>query len=276
MLRPASGPITSSDHDHNNRPRVRNSGALATAHCSSSTQVAHPPAPGRENRAAAEAGCAPARIAHPHCATHSYPRHDGATRHAHRCMTHRHTPRPHDRTPLPRHTQLPAPRRRHRPRASVHDASPHAATARFAPASHAHTRRTHSRSHHRGRLGLLCTGKCAPTLAVHSSGVSWTEVAAATSVHEELVARGFATRSVRKSAGTRRAAAEHVTANHGHRAVRARTWLRHSRPREAAIRRTRCYLSPTPRCPMPCGRAWWGRKRGTAGPYRCGYTVTSA
>ena len=42
----------------------------------------------------------------------------------------------------------------------------------------------------------------------------------ATQGHEALVARGFATQSVRKSTGPRRAAAEHVTANRDHRAVR--------------------------------------------------------
>ena len=60
----------------------------------------------------------------------------------------------------------------------------------------------------------------------YGSGASWARVATATQAHEALVARGFATQSVRKSTGPRRAAAEHVTTNHGHSAVRAVAELR--------------------------------------------------
>ncbi len=101
----------------------------------------------------------------PHRAPRSYPRHGGATRLTLRCMTYRHTPRPHDRTPhralhsYPRHggatrRALRCMTHRHTPR--LHDRG---------SVSRAHTRRTHSAIAPRGRLGLLCTGKCGGTLA---------------------------------------------------------------------------------------------------------------
>ena len=155
----------------------------------------------------------------PHRAPHSYPRHDGATGHATRRTPYRRTLRPHAHLPTaphtatrvttvaqatrlgtrriatrldrthtspPRLTQLPAIRRWHMPRDSVHDVSPHAAVAR------------------QGRLGLLC----APRTAVALHGCS----CVATADHEALVAlRICCTRRVRKSSGPRRAAAEHDT-----------------------------------------------------------------
>jgi|LSQX01.2.fsa_nt_gb hypothetical protein len=58
-----------------------------------------------------------------HRAPRSYPRRDGATCHTPRCMTHRRTPRPHDRPHIspPHPAQLSPPRPHHMPHVSVHD-----------------------------------------------------------------------------------------------------------------------------------------------------------
>ena len=60
----------------------------------------------------------------------------------------------------------------------------------------------------------------------HSSGVSWTTVAAQLQAMKRWWPCGFATRRVRKSSGPRRAAAKRTTANPRHRAVRAGARLR--------------------------------------------------
>ena len=162
----------------------------------------------------------------PHRAPHSYPRHDGATCRTDRRTPYRHTLRPHARPPTA-------------PRTATHATTlPHAA-----------------------RIGARCiaarcdcaTGAARPAVRdAHSSGASWAAVARQLLPMRRWWPCGFGTRRVRKSSGPRRAAAEHVTANRVLGAVHAVAEVRHNRPRETAICRTR-YLSPAPRC-RSCGR----------------------
>ena len=86
-----------------------------------------------------------------------------------------------------------------------------------------HTTRTPGTTHAAG----ACQEAARPAVrATHSSGVSWTTVAAQLQSMKRWWPCGFATRRVRKSSGPRRAAAKRTTANPRHRAVRAGARLR--------------------------------------------------
>ena len=125
-----------------------------------------------------------------HRAPHSYLRCAGATCHTRRRMTCRRTPRPHAHAPPPRPTQLPAIRRCHMPRASAHDVSPRASTARTSPPRP--TQLPAIRRCHQRFLACSC---------------------AATAGQEALVARWIWHAPRAQIRGPRRAAAERDTAN---------------------------------------------------------------
>jgi|LSQX01.2.fsa_nt_gb hypothetical protein len=219
-------------------------------------------------------------------ASRSYPHHDGshATRLAPRCMTvppcaataqshtstapctaTRATTAPHAPHLGAHHTSI----RRDRTIASRHDtrtATAHVYGTRPLPSCsgaayhraarhHAHTRRSHATGASRGRLGLLCTASVEAHLPCIAVVLPVLQLRGNCSTGSAGGPRICHTPRVCKSSGSRRAAAERDTANRSRRAVRALTEPRHSRSREGAIRRTRCYLPPTPQCPVPSVRS---------------------
>ena len=190
------------------------------------------------------AGHTPRPHAHPHRASHSYPRYHGATCRTYRCMTQAtRLDRMHTSSrSYPRYAG--ATRRTYRcmAQATRLDRTIAARQAMRTPGSHT------LRSHHRRRLGLLCAARTAVALPA---------------VQEALVAlRICRTRRVRKSSGPRRAAAERDTANRGLGAVRA---VVESRPqvhiymatpaRRRAVRCRRCGAD-FPACLSCAGRSW--------------------